>query len=199
MKKGQIIVISGPSGVGKGTIVKELTKHLRDVQFSVSATTRAPRPSEIDGVHYHFVTHERFAEMVANNQLLEHATYVSNSYGTPAEPVDRWVEEGKNVILEIEVDGALQVKQNRPDAVLIFIVAPSFDELSRRLLGRGDTSPEAVEKRLARAREEYRLAPKYDYIVVNDTVEQATDDVLTILKAHSHRPTAMIDYLKEEN
>lgn len=198
MKKGQILVISGPSGVGKGTIIKSLTKHLEQVCFSVSATTRSRRPSETDGVDYHFVTRERFDEMIANHELLEYATYVSNSYGTPAAPVDQWVSEGKTVILEIEVEGALQVKKHRPDALLIFVAAPSFAELRGRLLGRGDTAQEIVERRLARAKEEYLLAPNYDYIIINGTVEQATEDILTILKAQTHRPASMIQFLKEE-
>ena len=131
MKKGNLIVISGPSGVGKGTVVKALMQRHDKLRFSVSATTRAIRPGEVDGVNYYYITKERFEQMIANDELLEHARYVDNYYGTPAAPVDRLLEEGYDVILEIEVQGALQVKQRRPEAVLIFIAAPSFDELAR--------------------------------------------------------------------
>lgn len=198
MKRGHLIVISGPSGVGKGTIVREVRKNRANLRFSVSATTREKRPSEVDGREYYFLSKTQFENLIARNALLEHATYVDNYYGTPAEPVDQALAEGYDVLLEIEVVGGLQVKKNRPDAVLIFVAAPSMEELKHRLVGRGDTDPARVEKRLARAKEEYEYIPEYDYVVVNDTVEQATEDVLTILKANEHRARFMAELLKEE-
>ena len=136
MKKGRLIVISGPSGVGKGTVVKALMARDPNVRLSVSATTRDMRPNEIDGVHYYFITRERFEQMIAEDRFLEHACYVNNYYGTPEEPVDRLLAEGHDVILEIEVQGALQIMQRRPEAISVFIAAPSFEVLAARLRGR---------------------------------------------------------------
>ncbi len=197
MKKGKLIVISGPSGVGKGTVVKALmAKHDR-LRFSVSATTREIRPGETDGVNYYYISRERFEQLLREDALLEHAVYVNNYYGTPEKPVNEQLEKGYDVILEIEVQGALQVKQRRPDAILIFIVAPSFEELARRLRGRGDTAEDQVLRRLETARNEYRLAPEYDYIVVNDRVEVVTDEILAILTAESLRSHQQLELLKE--
>lgn len=198
MKQGHIIVVSGASGVGKGTVCKALKEKFPELYISVSATTRDPRPHEKDGIHYHFVTRQRFEEMIAQNELLEYAPYVGNYYGTPAAPVDKVLAEGQDVLLEIEAKGALRVKQTRPDAVLVFLAAPSFAELERRLRTRGDTSPEKIKERLETAREEYALAHQYDYIVVNDTVERARDEIATILAAHKCQTRFRTDYLKEE-
>ncbi len=196
MKKGKLIVISGPSGVGKGTVIKALLASCDRLRLSVSATTRAMRPGEVDGVNYHFVTKERFEQMIAQNELLEYARYVENYYGTPEFAVDRMLEAGLDVVLEIEVQGALQVKKRRPDAVLIFIAAPSYAELSHRLLGRGDTPEAQIAQRLETARFEYSIAPQYDYIVVNDLVEEARDEILTILAAEALRAQYQLDVLK---
>lgn len=190
MKKGSIIVISGPSGVGKGTVVKSVMQRYPNLRFSVSATTRASRPGEIDGVNYFFVSRERFEEMIRRNELLEYAQYVGNYYGTPEKSVDDFLSQGFDVLLEIDVQGALQIRQRRPDAVLIFITAPTEQELKRRLLERGDTPPEAMKERLAKAGWECAAAERYDYVVVNDTVARATEEILHILENNKEKPAA---------
>ncbi len=182
-RKGRLIVISGPSGVGKGTVVKTLMDRDPRVRLSVSATTRPMRPSETDGVQYHFVSHEEFERMIEADAFLEHAQYVGNRYGTPEKAVDEMLEQGFDVVLEIEVQGGVQVMNRRPDAITIFIAAPSFEELARRLRGRGDTDEEKVQMRLQQARMEYLVAPQYQYIVVNDELEDAVDDVQAILRS----------------
>lgn len=182
-RKGRLIVISGPSGVGKGTVVKTLMDRDPRVRLSVSATTRPMRPSETEGVQYHFVSHEEFERMIAADAFLEHAQYVGNRYGTPEKAVDEMLQQGFDVVLEIEVQGGLQVMKRRPDAITIFIAAPSFEELARRLRGRGDTDEDKVQMRLQQARMEYLVAPQYQYIVVNDDLEDAVDDVQSILRS----------------
>ena len=197
MKKGRLIVISGPSGVGKGTVVKALMDLDPKVKLSVSATTRPMRPNEIDGVHYYFITHEKFEEMIAQDLFLEHAQYVGNRYGTPEKAVDEKLEMGFDVLLEIEVQGGVQVMNRRPDAITIFIAAPSFEELARRLRGRGDTDEEKVQMRLQQARMEYLVAPQYQFIVVNDDLEDAVDDVQSILRTEDLRSEKQQHLLKE--
>lgn len=197
MKKGRLIVISGPSGVGKGTVVKALMERDPKVHVSVSATTRPMRPNEVDGVHYYFISHEKFEEMIAQDLFLEHAQYVGNRYGTPEEPVDRMLEQGYDVILEIEVQGGLQVMQRRPDAISVFIAAPSFEILGARLRGRGDTDEEKVLMRLQQARMEYLVAPQYQFIVVNDRLEDAVSDVQAILRADAIKTEHQQHFLKE--
>lgn len=198
MKKGRIIIISGPSGVGKGTVLREVMKADPKLRFSVSATTRPIRPGEVDGVHYFFISKEQFETLIANNGLLEHAFYAENYYGTPVKPVDEALEQGCSVILEIEVQGALQVMQRRPDAISIFIAPPSFEELGRRLNGRGDTAPEIAARRLQIAVSECALAEKYQYIVINNTVAQAAEEIRSILTAEACRSEYRKIHLKEE-
>ena len=186
-RKGLLIVLSGPSGCGKGTMVAEILKR-GDCAVSVSATTRNPREGEVNHVHYHFVSKTEFEQMIAENQLLEYAEYCGNYYGTPRSYVDELREAGKHVILEIEVQGAFQIRERCPDAVLVFTVPPTIDELRRRLHKRGTETEDVIEKRINRAKEELPLAEKYDYIVLNDALEDAVDDFAAVLRAESLRP-----------
>ena len=176
--KGKLFVISGPSGAGKSTVVFKAIEDRDDMCFSVSVTTRKPRPGEVDGKEYFFVDLKRFDEMVANDELLEHAMYVANSYGTPRAYVQEKLDEGKNVILDIEVQGARQINEKMPEAVKIFIIPPSMAELERRLRGRGTDTDRAIEARLIRARQEYGEADFYDYIIINDDAEKAATRAL---------------------
>lgn len=185
-KKGLLIILSGPSGVGKGTILKEILSDDSCV-MSISATTRDPREGEIDGVNYFFKTKEEFEKMIANNQLLEYAEYCDNLYGTPVEYVDNMLEQGKNVILEIEVQGALNVKKLRPEAVSLFISPPSFEELFDRLRNRATEDLETINKRIDRAKEEIKFIPQYDYQVINDKLDEAIEEVKQIIKSESEK------------
>lgn len=187
MSKGIILVLSGPSGCGKGTVLKEVLAGREDVFFSVSATTRAPREGEVDGVHYHFLTNEAFEGMIARGELLEHAGYCDHYYGTPAAPVDCHVAEGDLVILEIDVKGQRQIKDCRPEAVSVFIAPPSMEELGRRLRARGTETEEVIQKRLAQAKDELQCVQEYDYCIVNHTVQQAAEDLKAILRAEACR------------
>ena len=197
--RGTLLIFSGPSGVGKGTVVKELRRRSERIVLSVSATTRSPRPEDVEGVTYFFKTMAEFETMIARDEFLEHAVYSGNRYGTPAGPVDELLDAGYDVVLEIEVQGALQVMERRPDAVSVFVAAPSFAELERRLRGRGDTVGADLERRLQTARIEYTFAPKYDYIVVNDRVEDCADEVMAILTADKCRAKYRLDLLKEDD
>lgn len=198
MKQGRIIIISGPSGVGKGTIMREVMKRDKNLCFSVSATTRAPRPGEQDGVNYFFIDKAQFEEMIERDELLEHAFYAGNYYGTPEKAVDEALAMGKNVMLEIDVQGALQVMKRRPDVISIFIAPPSFEELTRRLNGRGDTEPEVAGLRLHIALQECAIAEQYQYIIINDSVDHAADEIQAILTAEACKPKYRQIHLKEE-
>ena len=196
---GKLIVISGPSGVGKSTVVSGVMAQCDTLQFSVSATTRPMRPGEVDGKNYYFVDHATFQAMIREEKLLEYAQYVGNYYGTPEAPLNEALAQGKDVLLDIEVQGALRVKARRPDTVLIFMLAPSFADIEKRLYGRGDTAPALVEERLNRARWEYTQAPNYDYLVVNDNVDKAVSEILAILTAEKCKTAERLSYLKEDN
>ncbi len=182
MDKELLIVISGPSGAGKGTVVNNLIND-GNYALSISATTRAPRSGEKEGVSYFFKSVDEFKKLINDNKLLEYAKFCDNYYGTPSEYVNNKMADGKNVILEIEVQGALQVKKNAPGAVLIFLIPPSLKELRKRLEERGTETQEVIEQRLKRAEEEIEYIDNYDYVVVNDTVIQATEDIKKIVKA----------------
>ncbi|MFP5330859.1 MAG: guanylate kinase [Acidimicrobiia bacterium] len=182
---GRLVVVSGPSGVGKSTVLEALAREV-EFGFSVSATTRNPRPSEIDGVHYHFVSRDRFLEMIDRGELVEWAEYGGNLYGTPIESVKDARARSDLVVLDIELEGAKQVKAIFPDAVLVWIAPPSFDELERRLRTRGDTDDAAVARRLERARRDMALAPSlFHHVVVNDRVSDAVDRLEAIVSADS--------------
>ncbi len=198
MMQGRIIILSGPSGVGKGTVIREVMRRNPSLRYSVSATTRAMRPGEVDGVSYYFVDRARFEDMIARGELLEHASYAGNYYGTPEKPVDDALAQGINVVLEIDVQGALQVIERRPDAISVFIAPPSYDELGRRLSGRGDTPPEIAAKRLQIAVDECLMAKNYQYTIVNDTVAHAADEFQAILTAEACKSQYRTIHLKEE-
>lgn len=183
MSKGKLLVISGPSGVGKGTIVNKLMEMRNDMCFSVSATTRAPRAGEVEGKSYFFVSRERFQEMIRQEELLEYAQFVDNYYGTPKSYVEEKLESGMNVILDIEVQGARNIVNAVPDAISVYVLPPSFDELEHRLRGRGTESEEQIQGRLKRAVEEARMADFYRYIIVNDNVEHAASELDALLTA----------------
>ena len=183
MRRGKTFIICGPSGVGKGTVVARLLASDPSLYFSVSATTRAPRPGEVDGVNYHFVSRERFEEMISQGEVLEYTQYGGNYYGSPAGPIREALEQGRDVVLEIEVEGAMQVRERFPEALLVFVLPPSFQELERRLTSRGTETPEQIGGRLAAARRELALAPRYDYLLVNGQVEQAARQLGEIIAA----------------
>lgn len=183
MSKGKLLVLSGPSGVGKGTVLGELMNRRDDMCFSVSATTRQPREGEVDGVSYFFVSKERFEEMIRNNELLEYAQFVSNSYGTPRAYVEQQLEKGMNVILDIEVQGARNIVKMIPDAVTVYMIPPSYEELERRLRGRGTETEEQIQGRLQTAIDEAKAADFYRYIVVNDKLETAVNELDAIMTA----------------
>lgn len=195
-RKGQLIVLSGPSGVGKSTVISELLSARRDIYFSVSFTTRQPRVGEEDGVNYNFVTREVFEEMIAGEELLEYAEYVHNYYGTSLKVIQEKLDAGIDVLLDIEVQGAAKVRAKCPDAVLIFIVPPSFEELSRRLHRRATDREEVIQGRLKKAREEYRQIPNYDYLVVNDKVSEAAGEIMAILVAENCRTRNRMNFVE---
>lgn len=182
-KRGTLFVVTGPSGTGKGTVLKRVFERLESVYFSVSATTRAPRIGELDGVHYHFVSRDGFERMIAGDALLEYAEYAGNYYGTPAAAVDAKLADGKDVLLEIEAQGALQVKRKRPDALMVFLSPPSFAELEHRLRGRHTESEESIARRLAAARRECALIPEFHYIIENDIAEDAAEKLCAVIQA----------------
>lgn len=205
--KGKLVVISGFSGAGKGTLMKALMKEYGDsYALSVSATTRSPRPGEMDGVDYFFVTRDKFEQMIAEDALIEYAQYVGNYYGTPKEYVQQQLDLGKNVILEIEIQGALKIKEKFPDTVLMFVTAPDANELKNRLVGRGTETPEVIAARLSRACEESMGIEKYDYLVINDTIENGISLIDRLIcdercgnieNNRAHRVSANIDFINK--
>ena len=192
----KVIIFSAPSGAGKSTVVFKAIEGREDVCFSTSVTTRKPRPGEVDGREYFFVDPDRFKEMVENDELLEHAEYVANSYGTPRAYVEEKLEAGVNVLLDIEVQGARQVHEKMPDAVKIFIIPPSLETLEKRLKGRGTDTERAIEARLIRARQEYQEADFYDYLIINDDADKAAKELSAIILAEHCRFHDRLEYLK---
>ena len=195
MQKGKTFIISGPSGVGTSTVLKSLLERRKNLYFSVSATTRDPRPGELDGIHYHFMDVESFSKRIAMDQFLEYAEYVGNLYGTPKRFVDEAMDQGRDVILDIEVQGAIQVTSKRPDTVRIFIAPPSWAELERRLTERGTDSKDKIQKRLLRAKVEFQTAHTYDYCVINDTVENAVQELDAIMTAEHCKPQERMEII----
>jgi len=192
--KGILIVLSGPSGVGKGTVrAKVFEESHHDLEYSVSMTTRKPRPTEVNGKDYFFVTHDEFKQKIADNQLLEYAEFVGNFYGTPLDYVKERLDAGCDVMLEIEVAGALQVKKVMPEACFIFVAPPSMEELRHRIVNRGTEDPARVEGRMKKAEVEIGLAHEYDYIVVNDTVDNAKNRIMAIIDAQHSRSDRVLD------
>lgn len=193
----KLFVISAPSGCGKGTILGEVFKN-RDVFYSVSCTTRSPREGEVDGVHYHFITDDGFKKMIDENEFLEHAGYVKHFYGTPKKPVFDNLEQGRDVVLEIETNGAFQVKKAFPEAVLMFILPPSVKEIERRLKKRGTETEEVIQNRVSEAAGEIAKAVDYDYVIMNDGLEEAVDDFVTVMNSVKAEDGAA-DKFKAEN
>ena len=196
-KKGMLAVISGFSGAGKGTLMKRLLNEYDNYSLSISATTRDPRPGERDGVDYFFVTKERFQEMIQNDELLEYAKYVDNYYGTPKAYVESEMEKGRDVILEIEIQGALKIKAKFPETVLIFITTPSAEELKKRLMHRGTESDEVIMKRLERASLEAVGVEAYDYIVVNDDLDKTVKHLNYLIQDQHMRVSQQLEFLEE--
>lgn len=189
MRKGLLFIVSGPAGSGKGTVVNELIAKHPGLTLSISATTRQPRPGEVDGVHYHFISKEEFEQRIKDGKMLEYATYSGNYYGTPQKEVEEAMREGKDVILEIEVAGAMQIKEKIKDSVAIMLTPPSRDVLEARLRGRGTETEDVIKWRLERAREELSLMPQYDYSVINEDnkSDECAEMIYTIIKAEHQR------------
>ena len=201
MSKGVLTVVSGFSGAGKGTVMKRLIQKYDDYALSISVTTRKPREGERDGIEYFFKTKEEVETMIENDEFLEYARYVDNYFGTPRFYVEEMLAKGKNVILEIEIQGAMQIKSKNPEAVLVFVTPPSFEELRNRLVGRGTETADVIESRLRRASEEAEGMPSYDYILVNDQVEDCVDRLHQIIlseRAKAQRNEEFINTIRQE-
>ena len=197
MNKGILVVVSGFSGAGKGTVMKRLMEKYDDYALSVSATTRKPRPGEEDGREYFFRTRDEFEKLIEEDALLEYARYVENYYGTPRSYVEEQLQAGRNVILEIEIQGAMKIKEKIPEALLVFVTPPTVEELERRLTGRGTETAQVITDRLARAGEEAEGMGQYDYILVNDTVEECVDHLHQIIVSEHSRASRNAEFIAD--
>ncbi|MDD6616005.1 MAG: guanylate kinase [Lachnospiraceae bacterium] len=196
-RKGILVVVSGFSGVGKGTLMKLLTERYSQYALSISATTRKPRPGEVDGREYFFKSREEFEGLIAADQLIEYASYCDNYYGTPREYVETQMAEGRDVILEIEIQGALKVREQYPDALLLFVMPPDAGTLEKRLRDRGSEDEEVIRRRLARAVEESEYAPEYEYMIINDDLEQSMENVHRLIESQHNKINRNMDFVKE--
>lgn len=196
-EQGMLAVVSGFSGAGKGTLMKELLKRYDNYALSISATTRTPREGEVDGREYFFVTEESFREMIEQDALIEYAQYVKHFYGTPKEYVLNQMKKGKDVILEIEIQGALKIKERFPEAILIFVMPPNAEELKRRLIGRGTESMEIINARLRRALEEAECMEAYDYILINDKIDTCVEEMHQMIRVQHNRASNNVAFLSQ--
>lgn len=196
-KEGMLILFSGPSGVGKDTVLDVVLNKNKSLQKSISLTTRSIRDNETDGKDYYFISSDKFEDMISKGEVLEYAQYGVNMYGTPKAPVDKWLSEGKTVVLKIEVQGAKNIKEMYPDSVGIFLLPPSMEVLEKRLRSRGTETEEDIRRRLEIARDEIHKSVDYDYFVINDELETASDDVLTIIKALDFSHKRMNNFISE--
>ena len=197
-EKGILIIVSGFSGSGKGTLMKELlTRYPDTYALSISATTRSPREGEVDGREYFFVSKDEFEKMIAKGELIEYAKYVENYYGTPRDYVEKKLDEGKDVILEIEIQGALNVKKMFPDTLLLFVTPPSAEELKKRLVGRGTETMDVIESRMDRACEEAQGMENYDYLIVNDSLDRCVEEMHSIIQGEHRRSSRNCEFMKE--
>lgn len=197
MSSGRLFVISGPSGCGKDAIIKEVLKKLPDVFFSISSITRPMRDNEVEGEKYNFISLDEFEKLIKNDGLLEYNEYLGNYYGTPKKPIEKAIKNGKEAIVEVDVNGAANIRKLNHDVVSIFILPPSLEELKKRLIGRGTESEDVVKKRLMSARDEIARADEYDYIIINDCLEDAVNDFISIIKSDRHS-TDRTKYLIDE-
>ena len=197
MSKGILVVVSGFSGAGKGTVMKRLLEKYKDYALSVSATTRNPREGEVDGREYFFRTKEEFEKLIEEDALIEYAQYVGNYYGTPRSYVEEQLSQGKNVILEIEIQGAMKVKEKIPEALLVFVTPPTVEELKNRLVGRGTETEDVIADRLARAAEEAEGMGEYDYILVNDDLEECVENLHQIIRSEHARTVRNTEFVEE--
>lgn len=197
MNKGSLVIISGPSGTGKDAVLKGVFERLPEIRFSISSVSRSMREGEVEGEKYNFITREKFEDMIKNDKLLEYNVYCNNYYGTPSEPVENAIREGADIVLEVDVNGAANVRKKCSDNFSIFILPPSFEVLKNRLINRGTETMDVIEKRLEQAKEEIKRADEYDYIVVNDDLQTAVNEVCDIILTERHKTVRCNDILSK--